>query len=151
MNKAAFIFAALAVSFISCSREPKGIITQRSSDGRQIQWVYPISRDSYKVAIDSNGDSRPDIIKTFENKELLQIERDRNFDGTADLVQEYVRGTLTREIHDDNFDGKPETIDHFRKSKLVMVERDPKERGLIDIVEYYNDLGKLTRREVRVR
>ena len=119
MNKVAIIFAALAVSVISCGRAPKGIITQRSSDGRPIQWVYPISRDSYKIAIDSNGDSRADIIKTFTNKELLQIERDRNFDGIADVVQEYVRGALTREIHDDNFDGKPETIDHFRKGKLA--------------------------------
>jgi hypothetical protein len=61
----------------------------------------------------------------------------------------YSHGDLIREIHDDNFDGKPEKIEEFRHGKLAIVERDPQERGYIDIVEYYDDSGKLIRREVR--
>ena len=91
------------------------------------------------------------MVKTFKDDELVEIESDRDFNGQVDLVQEYLRGFLIREIHDDNFDGKPETIDEFRHGKLAIVERDPRERGYIDTVEYYDDSGKLIRRETRVK
>ena len=150
MRKAAIFLAALAFSFISCSREPDGTVTHRGRDGRPDQWVYRIDKDSYKIAIDTNGDGRPDVVKTYKDNELVQIESDRNFDGKADLVQEYSHGVLVREIHDDDFDGKPEMIKTFRPNgTLALVEHDPQERGYIDIVEYYNASGKLIRREVR--
>jgi hypothetical protein len=37
----------------------------------------------------------------------------------------------------------------IQAGKLASVERDPQERGYIDIVECYDDSGKLIRREVR--
>jgi hypothetical protein len=135
---------------MSCSREPPGTVAHRDHNGHPDQWVYRIDQDTYKIAIDSNGDGRPDIVKTYKDNELVQIESDRNFDGKVDLVQEYSHGVLVREIHDDNFDGKPEAIKTFRPDgTLAIVERDPQERGYIDIVEYYDDSGKLIRREVR--
>ncbi len=149
MRKAAIFLAVLAFSFISCSREPDRTVTHRGRDGRPDQWVYRIDKDSYKIAIDTNGDGRPDVVKTYKDDELVEIESDRNFNGQTDLVQEYSHGVLIREIHDDDFDGKPETIKEFRHGKLAIVERDPQERGYIDIVEYYDDSGKLIRREVR--
>jgi len=149
MRKAAIFLAALAFSFISCSRGPDGTVTHRGRDGRPDQWVYRIDKDSYKIAIDTNGDGRPDVVKTYKDDELVQIESDRNFDGQVDLVQEYSHGILIHEIHDDDFDGKPEKIEEFRHGKLAIVERDPQERGYIDIVEYYDDSGKLIRREAR--
>jgi hypothetical protein len=30
-----------------------------------------------------------------------------------------------------------------------MIERDPQERGYVEVVEYYDDSGKLLRRELR--
>ncbi len=149
MRRAAILLAALAFSFISCSRKPDGTVTHRDRDGHPDQWVYRIDKETYKLAIDTNGDGRPDIVKTYKDNELVQVESDRNFDGQVDLVQEYSHGVLVREIHDDNFDGKPEAIKEFRNGKLAIVERDPKERGYVDIVEYYDDSGKLIRREVR--
>src|SRR5208282_6856728 len=150
MRKAAIFLAALAFSFISCSRAPDGTVTHRDRDGRPDQWVYRIDKDSYKIAIDTNGDGRPDVIKTYKDNELVRIESDRNFDGKSDLVQEYSHGVLLREIHDDDFDGKTEAIKTFRPNgTLAMVERDPQERGYVDIVEYYDSSGKLIRREVR--
>jgi hypothetical protein len=143
------LFTAVALSFMSCSRQPYGAITHRGRDGQPDQWVYRIDQDTYKISIDTNGDGRPDIVKTYKDNELVRVESDRNFDGKVDLVQEYSHGTLNREVHDDDFDGKPETIKAFRKGRLAIVERDPKERGYIDIVEYYDDSGKLIRREVR--
>jgi hypothetical protein len=149
MRKAAIFFTALTFGFICCSREPAGAITHRGRDGRPDQWLYRIRKDAYKIAIDTNGDGRPDVVKTFNDNELVKIESDRNFNGQVDLVQEYSHGAMIREVRDDNFDGKPETIREFRRGKLAIVERDPQERGYIDIVEYYDDSGKLIRREVR--
>ena len=89
-------------------------------------------------------------MKTYSKGELVMIENDRNFDGQVDLVQEYSHGALVHEIHDDDFDGKPETIKTFRPDgTLAIVERDPEERGAIDIMEFYDKSGRLTRREVR--
>jgi hypothetical protein len=134
---------------MSCSREPAGTVTHRGRGGRPDQWIYRISKDEYKLAIDTNGDGRPDVVKTYNDNQVVQIESDRNFDGQVDLVQEYSHGDLIREIHDDDFDGKAEKTEEFRHGKLAIVERDPQERGYIDIVEYYDDSGKLIRREVR--
>lgn len=65
-------------------------------------------------------------------------------------MQQYAHGVLVREFHDDDFDGETEAIRTFRPDgTLAMVERDPPERGYVDIVEYYDDSGKLIRREVR--
>jgi hypothetical protein len=151
MRKAAIFLPALAFGFISCSREPDRTVTHRGRDGRPDQWVYRIDKDDYKIAIDTNGDGRPDVVKTYKDDEIVQIESDRNFDGKVDLVQEYSHGVIAREIHDDDFDGKPEKIEEFKHDKLAIVERDPRERGFIDIVEYYDDSGKLIRREIRQR
>ena len=149
MRTTAIFLVAMAFSFISCSREPAGVVTHRARDGRPDQWIYRIDKDTYKIAIDTNGDGQPDVVKTFKDDELVEIESDRDFNGQVDLVQEYSHGVLIREIHDDNFDGKPETIEEFRHGKLAIVERDPAERGYIDVVEYYDDSGKLIRRETR--
>jgi hypothetical protein len=152
MRQAAIFFAAVAFGFISCSREPYGTVTHRGRDGHPDQWIYRIDKDTYKISIDTNGDGRPDIVKTYKNDQIVKIEDDRNFDGRVDLVQEYAHGVLVREVRDDDFDGKPEAIKTFRPNgTLAIVERDPQERGYIDIVEYYDASGKLTRREVRTK
>ena len=149
MRNAAIFFAALAFNFISCSHEPDGVVTHRGHDGRPDQWVYRIGDNAYKIALDTNGDGLPDIVRTNRDNEVVRVETDRDFNGQVDLVQEYSARVLTREVHDDNFDGKPETIKEFRRGKVAIVERDPQERGYIDIAEYYDDSGKLLRREIR--
>jgi hypothetical protein len=149
MRKTAIFWMVLAFGFISCSREPDRTVTHRGRDGHPDQWVYPIDKDSYKIAIDTTGAGQPDVVKTYKNNQVVQIESDRNFDGPVDLVQVYSHGVLIREVRDDDFDGKPEKSEEFRHGKLAIVERDLQERGYIDIVEYYDDSGKLIRREVR--
>ena len=150
MRKAVILLATLAFIFMSCSRGPDGTVTHRNRDGHPDQWVYRIGQDSYKIAIDTNGDGLPDLVKTYKDNEVVRIESDRNFDGKTDLVQEYLHGILVREIHDDDFDGKTEMIKTFRPNgTLALVERDPQERGYVDIVEDYDDSGKLIRREIR--
>lgn len=149
MLKAGILWLLLAFGLTSCTRESDGAITHRGRDGRPVQWIYRIDKESYKIAIDTNEDGRLDVIKTYKDGEVVKIESDRNFDGRTDLVQVYLHGELISEVHDDDFDGRPEKIEKFRHGKLAIVERDPQELGYIDIVEYYDDAGKLIRREVR--
>src|SRR5258708_4571449 len=101
MRKAAILFIALVFNFISCNRQPFGDVTHRNHRGRPDQWLYRISDDEYKILIDTNGDGRPDLIRTYKDHQVIKIESDRNFNGKVDLVQEYSRGVLVREIHDD--------------------------------------------------
>ncbi len=101
----------------------------------------------WSAELDSNGDERPNVIKTYFGNQLLRIDSDRNFDGKIDLVQKYSAGSLILEIHDDDFYGKPKAIKEFSNGKLTIVERDPSERGRIDTVEYYDDSGKLILRQ----
>jgi hypothetical protein len=149
MGRAA-LYVALALTLLSCDRGSYGVVTHRGRDGRPDQWVQRISPDEYQISIDTTGDGNPNVVKSYKDNELVRIESDRNFDGKVDLVQEYSHGILTHETHDDNFDGRPETVKTFRPNgTLAIVERDPNERGVIDIVEYYDEAGRLTRREVR--
>ncbi len=150
MRLTAIFLVGLAISITSCSPEPYGSVTHRAHNGQADRWIYQIGGDYYKISIDTNGDGKPDVVKTYRNDELIKVETDRNFDGQVDLVQEYSHGELIREIRDDDFDGKPETIKEYRKGKLAIVQRDPRETGYIEVVEYYDDLGKLIRRETFV-
>jgi hypothetical protein len=150
MRKAAMLIGLVAFGLISCNRAPYGSVTHRGRDGRPDQCVYRIDKENYKISIDINGDGRPDVVKTYKDNELVRIESDRNFNGQVDLVQEYSHGLLVRELHDDNFDGKIESIKSYRPNgSVAIIERDSQERGYIDVVEYYDDSGKLVRREVR--
>ncbi len=51
--------------------------------GLQRSWVYRIDKDTYKIAIDTNGDGRSDIVKTYKDNELVEIESDRDFNGAS--------------------------------------------------------------------
>jgi hypothetical protein len=104
-------------------------------------------RSEWSSMLDSNGDERADVIKTYVGDQLVRIDSDRNFDGRIDLIQKYADGALLFEIHDDDFDGKPETIKEFSGGKLTIIERDPAERGRIETVEYYDSEGKLLARK----
>jgi hypothetical protein len=148
---AAFL-GALALTVVSSGGSSYGVVTQRGRDGRPYQWVKRVSASEYQILIDSNGDGKPDVIKTFRNNEIVEIQSDRNFDGHVDLVQLYAHGVIVREIRDDDFDGRPETVKTFRPDgTLAIVERDPAERGAISVVEYYDRQGHMTRREMRAK
>ena len=96
MRRVAILFAALAFSFICCSGEPYGTVAHRGRDGRPDQWLYRIDKNTYKISIDTNGDGRPDVIKTYRGNQIVQVESDRDFNGKVDLVQEYSRGSCAR-------------------------------------------------------
>jgi hypothetical protein len=151
-NKSTAALLALALIVISCDGSSYGVVTHRGRDGRPDQWVTRISQDEYQLSIDTNGDGKPDVIKTFKNNQIVEVQSDRNYDGKVDLVQRYARGKIVREIRDDDFDGVPETVKTYRPDgTLAIVERDPEGHGKISVVEFYNNKGQLTRREVRAK
>jgi hypothetical protein len=150
MRRAVRWIAALALTVLSCTSNPGLVVSHRDRRSRPDQWVRRIAPDRYQIAIDTNGDGKPDLIKTFSNNQLILVERDRNYNGQVDLVQEYSHGVLQREVRDDDFDGKPEMVKTFRPNgSLALIERDPTERGTIDIIEYYDAAGHLIRRVER--
>jgi len=151
MRRAA-LYVALALTLLSCDRGSYGVVTHRGADGRPDQWVKRISEDEYQIGIDGNGDGKPDLIKTVKGDKIVEIESDRNFNGQVDLVQQYLHGVLVREIRDDDYDGRPETVKTFRPDgTLAIIERDPNQSGTISIVEYYDNAGHMTHREVRAK
>jgi hypothetical protein len=151
-RRSAALILALALMLLSCNRSSDGVVTHRGRDGRPDQWVSRISKDEYQISIDTNGDGKPDLIKTVRGDKIVEIESDRNFNGQVDLVQQYSRGVLVREIRDDDYDGRPETVKTFRPDgTLAIVERDPDEHGAITVVEYYDNSGRMTRRELRAK
>jgi hypothetical protein len=151
-RRRAALYVALALTLLSCNKGSYGVVSHRGRDGRPDQWLTRISKDEYRISIDTNGDGKPDLIKTVRGDKIVEVESDRNFNGQVDLVQQYSRGVLVREIRDDDYDGRPETIKTFRPNgTLAIVERDPDEHGAITVIEYYDNSGRLTRRELRAK
>ncbi len=151
MRRAALV-VTLALTLLSCNRDSYGVVTHRGLDGRPDQWVARISEDEYQISIDTNGDGKPDLIKTVKGNQIVEIQSDRNSDGRVDLVQQYLHGVLVREVRDDDYDGRPETVKTFRPDgTLAIIERDPNQSGAISIVEYYDNAGHMTHREVRAK
>lgn len=132
---------------VSCLKGPIGF--KQAFRGSNPEWKYKISQAVTQYTFDTNFDSRPDLIKTYRNNDLIKVEPDRNCDGRIDLVEEYQHGKLVRMVGDDNFDGKPETINTYRDGKLAIVEHDPDECGSVDRADYYADSGKLIRSGIR--
>jgi hypothetical protein len=145
----AALLSVLAVTLVSC--QGGGLkVTHRTRDGQPDQWVRRVNKDEFRILVDTNGDGRPDVIKTVKDHQTVEIESDRDFNGQVDLVQEYSDGVLVREVRDDDFDGRPETVKTFRPDgTLAIIERDPSEKGAITVIEYYDKDGHLTRRDVR--
>jgi hypothetical protein len=152
MRATAVVYVALALTVFSCQQAQTRIVTHRRINGQADQWVTRTAPGEYQIEIDTNGDGKPDLIRTFRNNEMVEVQSDRNFNGKVDLVQQYSNGVLVREVHDDDFDGRPELVKTFRPNgTLAIVERDPAERGSIDVIEFYDDSGHLTRRELRTK
>lgn len=58
-----------------------------------------------KVERDSNFDGRYDLVEEYDDDGVLEsVERDRNGDGEADLWEQYLRGKLVAVLYDDNYD-----------------------------------------------
>lgn len=60
-----------------------------------------------KVQRDSNFDGRYDLVEEYDEEGVIEsIERDRNGDSKPDLWEQYLRGKLVAVLYDDNYDEK---------------------------------------------
>lgn len=58
-----------------------------------------------KVERDSNFDGRYDLVEEYDKDGVLEsVERDRNADSKPDLWEQYLRGKLVAVLYDDNYD-----------------------------------------------
>jgi hypothetical protein len=63
---------------------------------------------------DQNGDGRADLWQRYDSQgRLVEIDRDTNFDGSADVEEYYVRGVLVRRESDRNFNGQTDLVEEF--------------------------------------
>ncbi|MBI4398340.1 MAG: hypothetical protein HY586_04375 [Candidatus Omnitrophica bacterium] len=59
-----------------------------------------------QVAVDTNGDGKPDRWEYYESAELVRIEADTNSDGKIDELAKVEKGKIVSAEKDSNYDGK---------------------------------------------
>ena len=102
--------------------------------------VWPTTR--HVRTEDQNGDGRPDIWRTYDSRwRLTEVKVDSNFDGSPDIEEYYERGVLVRRESDRNFNGQADLIEEFdattrdRIRSLVDVDYD----GTADLLVLFQD------------
>jgi hypothetical protein len=93
-------------------------------------------------AIDQNGDGRPDIWRHYDSQgQVTQVDVDTNFDGKPDIEEYYERGLLVRRESDRNFNGQADLIEEFdaatqrRTRSVIDVDYD----GTADLLVLFHD------------
>ena len=95
--------------------------------------------------VDVNFDKKMDVVRTFNKKRELTMERmDTDFDGTVDVVSIFEQAQLVRKEYDTNFDQKVDLWRFFEEGNIVKKEADLNYDGEIDYWEYFEG-GKIDR------
>jgi hypothetical protein len=91
---------------------------------------------------DQNGDGRPDIWRHYDNRgQLAEVDVDSNFDGQPDVEEYYEGGVLVRRESDRDFNGQADLIEEFdaethRQTKSVVdIDYD----GTADLLVLFRD------------
>jgi hypothetical protein len=102
--------------------------------------VWPAAR--HVRTEDHNGDGRPDVWRRYDNRwQLTEIDVDSNFDGRPDVEEYYERGILVRRESDRNFNGQADLVEEFdaethaRTRSVVDVDYD----GTADLLVLFRD------------
>jgi len=109
--------------------------TDQNGDGRPDVWRFYDARGRLaQVDVDSNFDGTPDIQEYYEHGVLVRRESDRNFNGQADLVEEFDSDThgQTRAVVDTDYDGTADLLVLFREGRPVFSKeiRAPQPSGV---------------------
>jgi hypothetical protein len=93
---------------------------------------------------DTNGDRRPDVWRTYNNRGQLTATRiDTNFDGRPDVEEYYEQGNLVRRELDRDFDDRVDLVEEFDPTtheetrSIVDVDRD----GTADLLVLFRGAG----------
>jgi hypothetical protein len=95
--------------------------------------------------VDVNFDKKFDVIRTFNPKRQLIMERmDTDFDGVVDVVSIFEAAQLVRKEYDTNFDKLTDLWRFFEDGNIVKKEADLDYDGDVDYWEYF-EAGKIDR------
>jgi hypothetical protein len=121
------VVASATVAAVEVWPAAERIRTQdKNGDGRPDIWRrYDAKGLLTEVAVDSNFDGRPDVEEYYERGVLVRRESDRNFNGQADLIEEFDADThtQTRSVVDIDYDGTADLLVLFRDGRAVFSKR----------------------------
>ena len=115
--------ACAAFAVVELSAAARMVRTEdHNGDGRPDIWRrYDAAGRLTEVDVDSNFDGSPDIQEYYDRGVLIRRESDRNFNGQADLIEEFDGEThgQTRSVVDIDFDGTADLLVLFRDGRPV--------------------------------
>jgi len=86
------------------------------------------------LALDRDGDGRPDQWYEVADGRVMSLSQDRNYDERVDYTVEYdAQNRKVREEMDFNFDGRMDDFYFFENGQLVRQEVDSNFDGRIDV------------------
>src|ERR1051325_9740142 len=115
-------FAAVSV--------PIHLKTQDVNHDRQADvWEYA-TPDGALVhkSVDTNFDGRSDVQESYQGRQIIRRESDRNFDDQIDLTEEFdpATGEHTRSVIDIDFDGRADLLVLFAHGKPASSQWAPR-------------------------
>jgi hypothetical protein len=93
---------------------------------------------------DANFDGRVDIIRFFDDQgRPTRVEDDYDFDGRIDVVATYENGVIVSDMLDTNFDGRTDTWRDYENGHVSEMRRDTNSDGRVDTWERFDERGRL--------
>jgi hypothetical protein len=146
---AALVCVVSAATLTAVATAPVRRLVQtldRNGDGRPDVWRHFDARGQVtEIQVDSNFDGKPDIEEFYEQGALVRRESDRNFNGQADLIEEFDAEThgQTRSVVDVDFDGTADLLVLFQDGRPVYSERAPSKPAALERVVRSSQGGSL--------
>jgi len=141
------VLASATVSAVEVWPSTERVRTQdRNGDVRPDVWRrYDAKGRLTEVTVDSNFDGRPDVEEYYERGALVRRESDRNFNGQADLIEDFDADThtQTRSVVDIDYDGTADLLVLFRDGRPVFSKRAGPRRPMTPAIERTSNPGHL--------
>ena len=141
------VLASATVAAVEVWPATERVRTQdRNGDGRPDIWRrYDAKGRLTEVTVDSNFDGRPDVEEYYERGALVRRESDRNFNGQADLIEDFDADThtQTRSVVDIDYDGTADLLVLFRDGRPVFSRRAGPRRPVTPTIERTSNPGHL--------
>ena len=112
-------------------------------DGKPDEWRFYEGKADLpsRIERDRDGDGTREVVLTFQEGKPVRSEVDRNGDGKPDLVRWMKEGRMDREQGDMNFDGQPDAWAFYRDGFLDLRIMDKNYDGQPDAWFYYDRAG----------
>ena len=132
--KRVMVWVAVGLCVVFCATSAVGLrmpalevrTLDQNGDGRADLWRhFDRHGQLIEIDVDTNFDGRPDREEYYERGILVRRESDRDFNGQADLIDEFdaVTHAQTRSVIDVDFDGSADLLVLFRDGRPIFTER----------------------------